>query len=241
MKFPRSDWDGPAKNASSIDGGNEDAPRDGGREDDLNDDVLSEESIAARLDEQLATGLRVLETCGVHQTNAAVDGASSTARVRGGNGYDDNNGNDNGNNERRRLRVPKPEGGLAANERAMLAGGMDDDDGDARLAYGDDGDDDGEVAHDAGPGHAGSRNGSSAERGDAIRWFMFPSEASRMLKTAVQAHSAGGVLPLDYLPEVRGVAGAMRPPASRISAQHGTRPPRARDLCGWRAASTRCG
>ena len=71
MKFPRSDWDGPAKNASSIDGGNEDAPRDGGREDDLNDDVLSEESIAARLDEQLATGLRVLETCGVHQTNDA--------------------------------------------------------------------------------------------------------------------------------------------------------------------------
>ena len=192
MKFPRSDWDGPAKNASSIDGGNEDAPRDGGGEDDLNDDVPSEESIAARLDEQLATGLRVLETCGV--------------------GHDDNNVNNNGNNERRRLRVPKPEGGLAANERAMLAGGMDDDDGDARLAYGDDGDDAGEVAHDAGPGHAGSRNGSSAERGDAIRWFMFPSEASRVLETAVQAHSAGGVLPLDYLPEVRGVAGAMRPP-----------------------------
>ena len=190
MKFPR-DWDG-AKNAS-IDGGNEGGARKGD-ENDVNDDVPTEESIAARLDEQLATGLRVLETCG----NA-----------------NDDDDDANANNERRRLRVPKPEGGLAADERAMLAGGMDDDDdGDARLAYGDAaGDDDGELPADArGGGRAGPRHGSSAERGDAIRWFMFPSEASRVLANAVQSHCAGGILPLDYLPEVRGVAGAMRPP-----------------------------
>ena len=208
MKFPRDGGDGTSGDGTSRDGtsgdGTSGSVLDVGN-DVSDDDVPSEESIAARLDEQLATGLRVLETCGVHPSNA-----SSTARVRGGkngNNVVDDDGNGNGG-EQRRLRVPKPEGGLAADERAMLAGGMDDDDdGDARLAYGDDGNgDDGDVQP------VGAHHGSSAERGDAIRWFMFPSEASRLLENAVQSYSAGGILPLDHLPEVRGVAGAMRPP-----------------------------
>ena len=147
------------------------------------DEVPSEEAIRLGLETQLTDGLRVLELCG------QVSNASNASK--GSNGGS------------QKLRVPKPEGGLAADERMMLAGGRDDDD--SRLAYEDDGD-----------GFGGERDanghGSSAERGDAIRWFMFPSEASHLLANAIHDESKNGVLPLEYLPEVRGVAGAMRPP-----------------------------
>ena len=131
------------------------------------DEVPSEEAIRLGLETQLTDGLRVLELCG------QVSNASNASK--GSNGGS------------QKLRVPKPEGGLAADERMMLAGGRDDDD--SRLAYEDDGD-----------GFGGERDanghGSSAERGDAIRWFMFPSEASHLLANAIHDESKNGVLPL---------------------------------------------
>ena len=96
------------------------------------------------------------------------------------------------------LRMPNT-GGSIADERMVLAGGHDDDE--SRLAYVGDDDDDG--ARDA---------ATNVERGDALRWFMFPSEATDILSSALPEHSRDGILPLDYVPPSGPITGALRPP-----------------------------
>ena len=81
----------------------------------------------------------------------------------------------------------------------VLAGGHDDDE--SRLAYVGDDDDDG--ARDA---------ATNVERGDALRWFMFPSEATDILSSALPEHSRDGILPLNYVPPSGPITGALRPP-----------------------------
>ena len=96
------------------------------------------------------------------------------------------------------LRMPNT-GGNASDERMMLAGGRDDDE--SRLSYV--GDDDIDVARDA---------ATSVERGDALRWFMFPSEAISLLQIALPEASVNGILPLTFVPPSGAIAGALKPP-----------------------------
>ena len=92
--------------------------------------------------------MRSLETCGQQR-----GGSDQTIRVNKG-----------------QLKLSNT-GGLATDERMMLAGVRDDDD--ARLSY---------VAEEE---HDVQRDSATnVERGDALRWFMFPSEASALLTSA---------------------------------------------------------
>lgn len=135
----------------------------------------SEEEIAHRLTDQLRVGMRILETCGQYREG------EEPSKTKNG-----------------QLRLPNT-GGLAVDERMVLAGGRDDDD--ARLAY---------VGHE----DEGTRSdaATNVERGDALRWFMFPSEAAMLLSSILPAHSANGILSLEFVPPVGPITGALRPP-----------------------------
>ena len=135
----------------------------------------SEEEISRRLDEQLSVGMRILETCGQYR-----------------------DGEQQGKAKNGQLRMPNS-GGMAADERMVLAGGRGDDD--SRLAY-----DEGEEDDDA------PEPTTNIERGDALRWFMFPSEAAALLSIALPEHSHSGILPLSYVPPTGTITGALRPP-----------------------------
>lgn len=137
---------------------------------------MDEEEIRVALAEQLEAGMRILETCGQQRGEG-----DQTIRVKKG-----------------QLKLSNT-GGLATDERMMLAGVRDDDD--ARLSY---------VAEEE---HDVQRDSATnVERGDALRWFMFPSEASALLTSALPEHSVNGILPLDFKPQVGEITGALRPP-----------------------------
>ena len=96
------------------------------------------------------------------------------------------------------LRMPNT-GGNASDESMMLAGGRDDDD--LRLSY--IGEDEDDLRRDA---------ATSVERGDALRWFMFPSEAISLLQSALPEASVNGILPLTFVPKTGPIIGALKPP-----------------------------